>query len=98
MDAPSHGLADRIRLRQAVVELTKARAVLSPSPRVRRTAALEFEVVDVRRLPTELVTITPNETAIRSSCCKNWREGDPLPHVDGVRFRIVWKAHRDPKR
>lgn len=49
---------------------------------------LVIESIDVHKLPDTFVTRVANETALRATFCNGWKEGEPLPVVPGVVFRI----------
>ncbi len=55
---------------------------------VRTVTTLVPVVIDVNRLPDMFVDKTAKIKAIMSTFCSGWKEGQPLPVLDGVRFDI----------
>lgn len=78
------------------VQLEQARhaPVAAPSKAigVRLKTRLIFTVTDVNKLPEPFVVRTANDKAIRDTYCTGYKEGDPLPEVDGILFSIEKKA------
>jgi hypothetical protein len=63
------------------------RAMLMPPVPPSRPAHLQFTVTDEDRLPPDYVTLQPNEATLRE-LADRWREGEPVPTVPGVYFKI----------
>ncbi len=55
---------------------------------VRFKTRLNPVVVDVNKIPEPFVTKQANLRAIIATFCGGWKEGDPLPACEGVRFDI----------
>ncbi len=51
--------------------------------------ALKHTVVNVKALPEPFVVRTANDAAIRAAFTNGWRDGEPLPECEGVKFEIV---------
>ena len=49
---------------------------------------LSFVVEDVNKLPEVFVEKTAKVAAIRATFCNGWKEGEPMPVCDGVRFEV----------
>lgn len=49
---------------------------------------LTFVVEDVRKLPDVFVERSAKMAAIRAAFCNGWKEGEPMPVCDGVRFEV----------
>ena len=79
--------AAEIAKRQSALAVARAEIPVKPAGISYRTI-LRAEVVDVRQLPTHLVTVTANEAAIRSVFCTGYKEGQPLPVQAGIRFTL----------
>lgn len=44
--------------------------------------------IDVAKLPDAFVIRTANEREIRRVYCEGWKDGDPMPEVSGVAFKV----------
>lgn len=71
--------------------LAQLRAIFMPPPPPPPPARLTYAVTDATRLPMEY--LLPDLAAI-SALADNWSEGEPVPHLDGVRFEI---STQEPK-
>lgn len=49
---------------------------------------LTFTVENVNKLPDVFVEKTAKIAAIRATFCNGWKEGEPLPVLDGVKFEV----------
>ncbi len=74
---------------QKLAALEAAPAVVAPKPAgVSMRVLLVATVVDIEKLPAQFVTKTANMTAIRAKHCAGWKDGDPLPVCEGVKFEV----------
>lgn len=73
--------------RQAALAIARTEMPAKPAGITYRTT-LRAEVVDVRLLPSHLVTVTPNEAAIRAQFCTGYKEGQPVPVQPGIKFTV----------
>lgn len=55
---------------------------------VRTVTTLVPVVTDINRLPDMFVDKTARIAAIKATFCSGWKEGQPLPVLDGVRFDV----------
>ena len=53
---------------------------------------LQIEAVDVNKLPDIYVNRSANESLIRETYCVGWKDGDPMPEVPGVKWRVARNA------
>lgn len=66
----------------------------APAPVAAKPAGISFKVtlriasVDVAKLPEPFVIKTPDQMKLRATFCTGWRDGDPVPVVDGVTFEV----------
>lgn len=66
-----------------------APAIVVPKAQgVRTVTTLTPVVIDVNKLPDMFVDRTAKIAAIKSTFCSGWKEGQPLPVLDGVRFDV----------
>ena len=52
------------------------------------TVTLRAEIANIMSLPEAFVIRTPDMHKIRTTYCRDWREGDDLPECAGVKFVI----------
>jgi len=72
-----------------IEELQHAPAVVAPKPAgVSFRALLVATVTDASKLPDIFVDRVPKMKAIRAALCDGWKDGDPLPVLDGVKFEV----------
>lgn len=73
----------------ALERLKYAPAVVAERPvGVAFKTRLLIASVDVAKLPEPFVTRTANEQLIRATYCVGWKDGDPVPEVPGVAFKV----------
>lgn len=73
----------------ALEKLKHAPAVVAEKPAgVAFKTRLIIASVDVAKLPEPFIVRTANEQLIRSTYCVGWKDGDPVPEVPGVAFKI----------
>lgn len=75
---------------QKALEAAKAApAIVHEAPKgVIYKARLVVASIDVTKLPEKYVTRIANETAIRQAHCVGWKDGQPIPELAGVSFRV----------
>jgi hypothetical protein len=75
-------------------ELALERAKFAPAPAAAKPVGLAFRVtlravaVDMKQVPDLFVIRTLKDTAVYSTFCQGWREGDPIPECPGLRFEV----------
>jgi colicin import membrane protein len=79
--------AATIAQRTAALAIARVELPAKPAGITYRTT-LKAEVVDVKLLPSHLVTVTANEAAIRAQFCTGYKEGQPVPVQPGIRFTV----------
>lgn len=76
----------------AQVALETARhapAIIAPKAvGVRETVRLTYTVEDAKLLPDPFVIRMVNDKAVRDVHCTGWKEGEPLPVVPGLKFKV----------
>ncbi len=74
---------------KAIEAVKYAPAVVAQKPSgIRYKVTLKPVVVDVNKLPDMFVTKIANLRGIISTFCAGWKDGQPLPVLDGVKFEI----------
>jgi hypothetical protein len=74
---------------QKIEALKYAPVVVAAKPvGVAFRVTLRIKSIDVMKLPEAFVTRTAKEAAIRQLCCVGWKEGQPIPVLQGVTFEI----------
>lgn len=74
------------------IEAVKFAAPLPSAPP--KVAGLKFRTtlkiksIDIKLLPSPFVIRTPDDALIRKTYCVGWKDGDPIPEVDGVVFEV----------
>lgn len=67
--------------------------VAAPQPTgVRWVTRLLLTVEDAKKLPVEFQVVTANEPLIRAKFCVGYKEGDPVPTLPGVVFKVDQQA------
>ena len=80
---------EQARIAAAATALASTRAVVAPKPQgIHYRTTLKFDVIDVTRLPANLVIVTPNDAEIRRVFTTGWKEGDAIPTVPGIVFTV----------
>lgn len=82
-DVPAPKTATAVAIERASVPVVAPKT----SGIMYRTRLLH-RVVDINKLPAELVVRTANDAAIRAMHCVTWKDGSPLPVCPGVVFEV----------
>lgn len=85
-----------IEQKQAIILAAPVAVMAKPAGITFRTV-LKMKVVDVSKLRSPYSYLVANEPLIRTNYCTGYKDGDPLPVLDGVRF-IVDKQPVDARR
>ncbi len=73
----------------ALAALESAPAVVAPKPAgVSMRVLLVATVTDINKLPEQYIVKTANMAAIRARFCQGFKDGDPLPVCEGVKFEV----------
>ncbi len=92
-EARARSDAEARRIAEQAAALAQTRTLVAPKPAgISYRTTLRHQVLDVRLLPSNLVVVTPNDAAIRACYCTGWKEGQPVPVVAGLTFKIDKQA------
>lgn len=75
-------------------ELALERLKHAPAVVVEKPVGLAFKArliiasVDAAKLPEPFIVRTANERLLRETFCVGWKDGDPIPDVAGVAFKV----------
>jgi len=79
---------------KSATEIALEHAKHAPAVVVEKPVGLAFKArliiasVDVAKLPEPFIVRTPNERLLRETFCVGWKDGDPIPDVAGVAFKV----------
>lgn len=79
---------------KSATEIALEHAKHTPAVVVEKPVGLAFKArliiasVDVAKLPEPFIVRTPNERLLRETFCVGWKDGDPIPDVAGVAFKV----------
>ncbi len=89
-DAPPPEPPPKTEIEKQIEAVKHAPAAVVERPSgVTWRVALKHTVVNVKALPTPFVILTANDAAIRAAFTNGWKDGEPLPECEGVKFEIV---------
>jgi hypothetical protein len=88
-EAPEVAEPEKTETEKAIERVKFAPAPVASQPSgIRHRSRLLFNVYDVAKLPEQYILRTPNERLIRDAYVTGWKDGDPIPMLPGVSFKV----------